>query len=346
MLSTIIRIIVFYLCLVVYLGCAHERIPCHPPSHYTPEPGAPYIAEEVQIITNEGYLLAGTLTIPVIESPPFPAVILITASGHSDRDHVGNNKYPINQYRPFRQIADALSRRGIVVLRMDDRGVGCSKGGVLADATIIERSDDTRAGLEYLIKRKEIDAQRLGLLGLSEGANIAPIVAASDSSIRAIVMMAAIARSGWEIEEYQYRYEIEREEGLTEEEHEQKVLEKKKRLKEAVSKGDANRHDEFYLNQYIPLQIAKKVKCSVLILHGDKDAHIPSEDAQIFANAIRLNGNKDVTFKIMKNHNHLFLEDSDGRKSRYFDFLKSTNKLSEKLLALISDWFSIRLNPK
>ena len=61
----------------------------------------------------------------------------------------------------------------------------------------------------------------------------------------------------------------------------------------------------------------KKVKCSVLILHGDKDAHIPPEDAQIFARAIRSNGNKDVTFKILKNHNHLFLEDFDGRKSHY-----------------------------
>jgi len=346
MRNAIIRFIVSFLLLATFLGCAHERIPCHPPSHYAPEPGAPYIAEEVQIITNEGYLLAGTLTIPIIESPPFPAVILITGSGHSDRDHVGNNKYPINQYRPFWQIADALSRRGIVVLRMDDRGVGCSKGGVLADATIIERADDTRAGLEYLIKREEIDAHKLGLLGLSEGANIAPIVAASDSSIRAIVMMAAIARSGLKIEEYQYRYEIEREEGLTVEEREQKVTEMMKRLKEAVSKGDVIRHDEFYLNHYIPLQVAKKVKCSVLILHGDKDAHIPPEDAQIFAKAIRSNGNKDVTFKILKNHNHLFLEDSDGRKSHYIDFLKSTNKLSDELLTLISDWISIRLTLK
>ena len=344
--KTIIRFIVSFLFLTAFLGCAHERIPCHPPSHYTPEPGAPYVAEEVKIITKEGYLLAGTLTIPVIESPPFPAVILITGSGHSDRDHVGNNKYPINKYKPLRQIADALSRLGIVVLRMDDRGVGCSKGGVLADATIFERADDTGAGLEYLIKREEIDAQRLGLIGLSEGANIAPIVAASDSTIRAIVMMAAIARSGWEIEEYQYRYEIEREEGLTEEERKQKVSEMMKRLKEAVSKGYANRHDEFYLTQYMPLQIAKRIKCSVLILHGDKDAHIPPEDAQIFANAIRLNGNKDVTVKILKNHNHMFLEDSDGRKSRYIDFLKSTNKLSEELLTLISDWISIRFTPK
>jgi dienelactone hydrolase len=85
---------------------------------------------------------------------------------------VGSIKDPIGRYRPFRQIADALSSRGIAVLRMDDRGVGCSEGGDIANAPIPERADDIKAGIRYLKNRNEVDAERIGLIGISEGGNI------------------------------------------------------------------------------------------------------------------------------------------------------------------------------
>lgn len=157
--------------------------------------------------TKEGFRLAGTLTIPSDVPPPFPAVVLITGSSPQDRDMVGSRQKPVKYYRPFRQIADALSRRGVAVLRMDDRGVGCSEGGDIKDATIPERADDIRAGLDYLRKRGEIDEHRLGLLGISEGGNIGPMIAATDSSIRALVIMAGSATSGREIQEWQVRYD-------------------------------------------------------------------------------------------------------------------------------------------
>ncbi|MDH3596054.1 MAG: hypothetical protein OEM93_14525, partial [Rhodospirillales bacterium] len=112
--------------LFVLVGGCTTLPPCYPPSYFAPLPGAPYLAEDIRIVAEAGHVLAGTLTLPTDVEPPLPAVVLISGSQAQNRDHVGTNRRPINAYRPFRQIADALSRRGIAVLRMDDRGVGCS----------------------------------------------------------------------------------------------------------------------------------------------------------------------------------------------------------------------------
>src|SRR5690242_7480602 len=89
---------------------------------YSAPAGAPYTAENVSVPTPRGYALVGTLTLPrgANRSHPVPAIVTITGTGPQDRDeYLG-----LQGYRPFRQIADSLGRRGIAVLRMDDRGVG------------------------------------------------------------------------------------------------------------------------------------------------------------------------------------------------------------------------------
>ena len=102
------------------------------------------------------------MTLP--RSPgPHPAVVLITGSGPQDRD------YTVSGHRPFLVWADYLTRRGFAVLRTDDRGVGGS-GGKLLDSTDEDFARDVLAEVEWLKRRKDIDAARIGLLGHSEGA--------------------------------------------------------------------------------------------------------------------------------------------------------------------------------
>ena len=151
------------------MGCA--GIPCNPPEYYAPEEGAPYIAEEVTVSTQAGHILVGTLTIPKDINKPLAGVVLITGSSPQNRDH-SPVEYP--EYRIFRQIADALSRQGIAVLRMDDRGCGCSGGGPLKSATTAERADDNRATISYLKGRSEIQGNQIGLIGLSEAPLLHP----------------------------------------------------------------------------------------------------------------------------------------------------------------------------
>jgi len=327
---------------ILTAGCA--SIPCYPPSYYDPEPGAPYTAEEAFVSASDGAQLVGTLTLPSDLDPPFPAAILITGSSPQNRDMLMVRSEPGCFYRPFRQIADSLSRQGIAVLRMDDRGVGCSRGGPLKQATTADRADDIREGLNYLRKHEKIDNRRIGLLGLSEGSTIGTMIAATDPTIRALVLMAVRAGDSRKIVVHQKLYEVERKESLTDADRDRIEAELLHWLDQNLSNGKSSPWFEFFIN-YDPLPDARKVSCPVLILHGDRDASTPFEHAHTTAEAMRLGGNKDVTVKILTDHNHIFLEDRDGRKSGYLELLKHTNQLSEFVLTIITDWITSRLAP-
>lgn len=131
----------------------------------------PYSSEEVRFVNpTDGDTLAGTLTLPTTPGP-HPAVALISGSGPQDRDE------SLMDHKPFLIWADALTRRGIAVLRYDDRGVGASTGDFSA-ATTTDFSRDAEAALDYLRTRpKDIDPRRIGFIGHSEGGLIAPLVA-------------------------------------------------------------------------------------------------------------------------------------------------------------------------
>ncbi|GAF79608.1 unnamed protein product, partial [marine sediment metagenome] len=149
-----------------------KRIDEAPTLHRPQEPKKPYpyIEEEVTYENEKaGIKLAGTLTIPRSEGP-FPAVILITGSGGQDRNET------VFGHRPFLVLADYLTRKGIAVLRVDDRGVGGSTGNLL-EATSEDFAGDVLTGVNYLKSRKEVNPKKIGLIGHSEGGIIAPIAA-------------------------------------------------------------------------------------------------------------------------------------------------------------------------
>src|SRR5207237_1259559 len=143
---------------------------------------------------------------------PVPAMVTITGSGLEDRDE--SLPSVLKGYVPFRQIADTLGRRGIAVLRMDDRGFGASTGDPKV-ATSADFADDIRAGLAYLRTRTDIDAHRLGLIGHSEGGMIAPMIAATDTALRGIVLLAGPSISGRAILRYQNQQAIARNTALS-----------------------------------------------------------------------------------------------------------------------------------
>lgn len=153
-----------------------------------PEPPYRYDEEAVKLAAGERVELAGTLTLPRGERP-YPGVVLVTGSGPQDRDEA------IAGHRPFLVLADALTRRGIAVLRLDDRGVGGSSGSTL-DSTLEDRADDTLAALRLLRRRAEVDPARVGLLGHSEGGWVIPIVASRvPDEVAFLVMLAGPAQS-------------------------------------------------------------------------------------------------------------------------------------------------------
>ncbi len=148
----------------------------------TPKPPFPYKSEEV-IYNNNGLQYGSTITAPQ-GSGKFPAILLITGSGQQDRDET------IFNHKPFAVLADALTKDGFVVLRVDDRGIGKSTGN-FATSTTADFVNDVNASIEYLKTRPEVDVKKIGLLGHSEGAMIAPIVASQRKDINFIILLAA-----------------------------------------------------------------------------------------------------------------------------------------------------------
>ncbi len=149
----------------------------------------PYLEEEVTFQNND-VTLAGTLTLPPTPGP-HPAVVLITGSGAQDRDE---SLEPFAQIKPFRLIADYLTRSGIAVLRYDDRGVGESTGD-FASAVLPDFASDAEAAVIYLRTRDDIQSDQIGILGHSEGGSIAPEVA-NNTDAAFIITLSGTAVSG------------------------------------------------------------------------------------------------------------------------------------------------------
>ena len=159
----------------------------------TPKAPFPYKVVEVSYQNKAGGVtLAGTLTEPEGHGP-FPAVILISGSGAQDRDET------IFEHKPFLVLADTLTRRGIAVLRVDDRGVGGSTGST--SSIDQRRFRRRRPGRHRLPQERGARStrKRIGLMGHSEGGIIAPMVAARSTDVAFIVLLAGTGLPGEEI---------------------------------------------------------------------------------------------------------------------------------------------------
>ncbi len=306
------------------------------PLDYSAPPGAPYSAIDVRVPGKGGHTLAGTLTLPAgaSASKRVPAIVTITGSGAEDRDEA---IAIVRGYRPFRQIADSLGRRGIAVLRMDDRGYGASSG-TFAGATSLDFADDIRSGLAYLGTRAEIDASRLGLLGHSEGGLIAPLVASTDAALKGIVLMAGPAFKGRPIIEYQQRSAIERDTGLRTPARRDSAI--TAALKSLDSLSAADPWMRFFLD-YDPLETARRVRVPVLILQGETDRQVTPDQAPLLERTFKEAGNRDVTLRLYPGTNHLFIADPDGSPSGYPRL--GSGRVRPEVVGDLVEWLVLKL---
>jgi hypothetical protein len=161
-----------------------EAAAAQPRRPQEPQPPFPYRSEEVQVASGD-ITLAGALTLPPGDGP-YPGVVLLTGSGPQDRDE------SLFGHKPFLLLADRLTRGGVAVLRLDDRGVGGS-GGSLEDSGYADLVADAAAAVRHLAARPEVAGDRVGLLGHSEGAIVAPqaAVAAADGAPPAFLVLLA-----------------------------------------------------------------------------------------------------------------------------------------------------------
>ncbi|MHC4787009.1 MAG: alpha/beta hydrolase family protein, partial [Planctomycetota bacterium] len=334
----------------------------------TPQPPFPYRQEDVTYENAaDGVTLAGTLTLPKGEGP-FPAALLITGSGPQDRDEA------IFQHQPFLVIADHLTRAGVAVLRVDDRGVGGSSAGS-KPATTADYAGDVRAGVAFLRARPEIAPDRIGLIGHSEGGIIAPMVASEDEAVAFVVLLAGTGLVGEEILYLQGEL-LGRASGLAED-----VIASNRRTQEqlfAIVKDDSLAPQEArrrmrqvltadenfaageegesavsyqvaqlespwlrYFMEHDPGPILERVRCPVLALNGTLDLQVPwKENLEAIREALERGGNEDVTARELPGLNHLFQHAETGLVIEYG---RIEETFSVEVLELMTAWILERV---
>lgn len=325
-------------------------------------PARPFLYLEEEVTFNggaEGIVLAGTLTLPKGEGP-FPAVLLIPGSGPQDRDE------SLSSHRPFLLIADALTRKGIAVLRCDKRGVGKSTGNLDA-ATTMDLAADAKAALAYLKSRKEIDGTRIGLLGHSEGAIIAPYLAGHSKDVKWLVLLAAPATNGEQTLLNQSEL-IGRAGGLSDEQLDASLgfdqaayalvrkekdpntlaeklvaLVKESGLDAALPPAALETQlrmltspwFRFFLD-YDPLPNLKSVNCPVLALYGQKDLQVAAKaNLPLLKKTFQESMNTQAETRELPELNHLFQHAYTGTPAEYAAIEET---FSLEALALIVDW--------
>jgi pimeloyl-ACP methyl ester carboxylesterase len=290
----------------------------------------PYREEEVTFTNLPANLrLAGMLSVPPGKGP-FPTVVLVSDAGAQDRDAT------VGEYRPMGALADFLTRRGIAVLRVDDRGVGGS-GGTPASASTAELVTDVQAALNYLRTRPEVDLAHLGVIGHGEGGNVALLAAAQPLPPAFVVTLAAHGLPGRDIvvqqqsntlralgtESAQIEAATKRQQAMldiiqqtADPVQAQAIVanmlrQNNEAIDEATAQSSAAELTSARYRHFLSFNPAEKlagVNCPVLLLHGTADTYAAA-DANLSPLAKGLRSNKNVVSKKLPGVNHLFQSD-------------------------------------
>ena len=297
---------------------------------YSAPKDAPYTAVNVTVSTPMGHTLAGTLTLPKSASPlkPVPAIVTVTGSGGQTRDEPLS---PGSTFLPFRQIADSLGRLGIATLRMDDRGIGESKGNH-ATATSADFAEDIRAGLAYLRTLSEIDGTRLALVGHSEGGLIAPLVALKEPYLKGLVLLAGPGKGSRDILAFQLTNLANKDTSLTAEKRAARV----QSIPATIDSMKASAPWMNYFLSYDPLVTARQVRVPVLILNGATDQQVTPDQVPALVKAFRDGGNKDVSSRVFRDLNHLFVHDPVGFPGNYMKLVNP--RVDPEVVGVLTEW--------
>jgi pimeloyl-ACP methyl ester carboxylesterase len=323
----------------------------------TPEPPFPYEREDATFRNADaGVTLAGTLTTPEGEGP-HPAVVLVSGSGPQNRNGV------VAGHETLHVLADALTRRGIAVLRYDERGVGESTGS-FSGATTEDFAGDVRAALDWLRQREGLG--KIGVVGWSEGALVAPMLAARSSALPDfLVLMGAPGVPGKQILLKQ-RALIAEAQGAPPASLDSIRAAQERLLSAAAQAPDSaaaaaqvrrllrarqtdaqtidkqiQQYTDPWFRQFMrhdPRPALRQTDAPVLALYGEHDLQVPpAQNADPLRKA--LSGNPDATVEVLPGLNHLFQPADTGLPSEYGQ-IEAT--IAPKALDAIAGWIAER----
>lgn len=328
-----------------------DKLPLEVERPQTPVRPFPYDEKEVKFENKEaGILLAGTLTKPS-DGENLPAVVLITGSGRNDRNETSMGHFLL--------LSDYLTRNGYAVLRYDKRGVGDSEGDY-GQATTFDFAKDTEAAMEYLLTLPDINPSSIGLIGHSEGALIAPMIASGNKNVAFIIMMGGIGIEGKDLLLLQSGKMAELS-GVSQEEI--KAIKEKDRTLYEIASGDYNDSilvqklkeadpeiNEDLLNMLQwnwfrtflslnPDDYLSKVECPVLAITGEKDVQCPPEENLLGMElSLKKSGNSHYELESLEGLNHLFQTAKNGSP---YEYEQIAEIISPDALQVILEWMDL-----
>ena len=168
---------------------------------------------------------------------------------------------------------------------------------------------------------------------------IAPMVAAEDPTISAIVLIAGPFRTGREILEYQASYAVERVPGIPAASRDSAVA----AALRSIDERSASQPWLAAFMAYDPVPTARRIRSTpVLILHGETDRQVTADQAEMLARVLRDAGNPDVTVALFPEVNHLMLQDPSGDPTGYTQL--DDPRVDRRLLGRLADWTADRLS--
>lgn len=293
-------------------------------------------------IGSNGFNLAGTLSKPKDAAPAtrLPAIVLIAGSGPLDRDETAYG-IPI-----FAQLASALADAGFAVVRYDKRGIGQS-GGRNEFATLSDYADDAVAAVKALEKRKDIDKDRIVLVGHSEGAAVGLLAARRYGKVKAVGLIAGPGTKGADLilEQQQRAFETAK---TPEAERAAKVeLQKKVQAAAVTGKGWDDVPPEIRKQAespwfasflaFDPAPLIGKLDQPLFVIQGALDSQVPPHHAEklgALANARKKAPKTEVI--VLPGINHLLVPAKTGEVSEYASLTDRT--ISPEVASRIAAW--------
>jgi hypothetical protein len=304
--------------------------------------------DEPIMMPAEGFSLAGTLTRQPGVGARLPGVVLVGAFGGQDRDET------LWQIPIFGQLAGAIAERGFTVVRYDKRGIGQS-GGRAEAATLADYADDVRAVVRYLRGRKDVDRDRIAVVGYGDGGFVAMQAASREDRIRALVLLASVGDNGTAFTLEQQRRELDRL-SLSEADREERIALQRQILAAASTgtgwekvpaafRAQANTPWFRSFLGFDPARVLTRTNQPVLIVSAELDAEVPAEHAERLAALAR--GRKKsppVAVVTIPGINHLLVPAKTGQPDEYTQL--PDPKVSPEVPAAIVDWLVKALPPK